>query len=840
MFLAPWFAIAGLVAAAGPILIHLLNRRRPRVVEWAAMDFLREAIVRSYRIMQLRDLLLLALRTLSIVGFGVAMARPFLGSSATAVDSGQPVHAVLLVDNSLSMGYEKLDGTLLDDVKTRAKELIEGYPRGSRISVLPICGSATGFSYEAYYTTEDAAEAVAAIEPVDRAARAHETIDLALEACRRVPTMPSKQVILLTDQQVSRWPAESLGEHLRQLPSPMQVVEVAPEEPENAWISDFKLRDGVADLQTPAVFVATICYTGSVPRHGVQVTLAVDSVTIAAETVELIPSGEREVQFPPYRFDVSTSGGKPAFATAEVSIPPDRLPADDRRFLVVPVVAALPVVFVDQYGQDEDPRRNRYGQTFHLRRLLAPVTSRTLRGRQLVQVRHVKIDQLSRELLEDARLVVIAGVSSPQGVVSLLREYVDQGGNLVIAAGGFFDPALWTEAAWLQGLGILPAPLDPVAVGGLPEEAPGRAEPFQLDFDSLVDSYFLLEATSREELEDLYRLPYFFKAVAADTSDQVQEAMVTAVADEIDHHRRSLAEIERRLAELDELERKEKLSAADRQQQADLKRQRDRLKPNWLRWPGAEESVNESGQTPAAELAERSRPKVLARYTNGLPYMVRRRLGRGQVLLVTTGVSSDWNTLSLTNTVLLFDRILRRMLQETLPRRNMSTEPPELVLPVSAAERAARFTLKRPDGQEELLTVDPLGPERWGITVGNRTRRGIYRVTAARGPQASQEGLEAKLWEIPLAVNGPADESQLLSATEAQLRQRSGSVRSLESVQAGAAGLRRAQLYGTDLWRWVMFGVLACLLLELLLLAWPSVRENRADLKSVLHEERIA
>lgn len=40
MFLAPWFALAGILAAAGPILIHFLNRRRYRVVEWAAMDFL--------------------------------------------------------------------------------------------------------------------------------------------------------------------------------------------------------------------------------------------------------------------------------------------------------------------------------------------------------------------------------------------------------------------------------------------------------------------------------------------------------------------------------------------------------------------------------------------------------------------------------------------------------------------------------------------------------------------------------------------------------------------------------------------------------------------------------
>ena len=57
-FDASTFAIAGALAAAGPIIIHLLNRRRFRVVEWAAMDFLREALERNRRVMHFRDILL--------------------------------------------------------------------------------------------------------------------------------------------------------------------------------------------------------------------------------------------------------------------------------------------------------------------------------------------------------------------------------------------------------------------------------------------------------------------------------------------------------------------------------------------------------------------------------------------------------------------------------------------------------------------------------------------------------------------------------------------------------------------------------------------------------------
>src|SRR5689334_18112622 len=98
-FYSGMFALAGAAAAAGPVIIHLLNRRRFRTIDWAAMDFLREAVRRNRRILQLRDLILLALRTLCLLLFGLAMARPYLSRTAEVNDPDQPVHAVLILDN---------------------------------------------------------------------------------------------------------------------------------------------------------------------------------------------------------------------------------------------------------------------------------------------------------------------------------------------------------------------------------------------------------------------------------------------------------------------------------------------------------------------------------------------------------------------------------------------------------------------------------------------------------------------------------------------------------------------------------------------------------------------
>ena len=80
-FAATAFAVAGLVAAAAPVLIHLLSRPRVRVVEWAASAFLRTAIRRSRRRARIRDAVLLALRVLCVLLLGVALARPYVGRS---------------------------------------------------------------------------------------------------------------------------------------------------------------------------------------------------------------------------------------------------------------------------------------------------------------------------------------------------------------------------------------------------------------------------------------------------------------------------------------------------------------------------------------------------------------------------------------------------------------------------------------------------------------------------------------------------------------------------------------------------------------------------------------
>ena len=156
----------------------------------------------------------------------------------------------------------------------------------------------------------------------------------------------------------------------------------------------------------------------------------------------------------------------------------------------------------------------RLGETRHLRKLLAPRTSRSDAPRQLISVRHVTPSELTQDVLADARLVVVAGVPEPEALAKLLAEYVEQGGQLLIAAGAEFDPAAWNAAAWQDGSGILPLPLAAEPIGQTPETSSGDLQPFHLSFESLAgEEYFQLASVGEAELRDLYAEPFFFKAV---------------------------------------------------------------------------------------------------------------------------------------------------------------------------------------------------------------------------------------------------------------------------------------------------------------------------------------
>ena len=128
-FLSPWMLL-GAAAIASPILIHLLNKRRFKIVEWAAMDFLFQADKKNRKRVQLENLILLLLRCLAMLLVALMLARPFLPSNLTnMIQQSQKVERVLLIDDSLSQTVPRGNSTAFGDAKVAIKDLIASFAK---------------------------------------------------------------------------------------------------------------------------------------------------------------------------------------------------------------------------------------------------------------------------------------------------------------------------------------------------------------------------------------------------------------------------------------------------------------------------------------------------------------------------------------------------------------------------------------------------------------------------------------------------------------------------------------------------------------------------------------
>jgi hypothetical protein len=115
-------ALLALPLGALPILIHFLARERARVLPFSTVRFLRELEHSEIRRLRLREILLLVIRTLVVVGLVLLAARPAIapkGVPARGMGSRAAVFVVL--DDSYSMDLWMEEGSVYD----RASKVVE-------------------------------------------------------------------------------------------------------------------------------------------------------------------------------------------------------------------------------------------------------------------------------------------------------------------------------------------------------------------------------------------------------------------------------------------------------------------------------------------------------------------------------------------------------------------------------------------------------------------------------------------------------------------------------------------------------------------------------------------
>lgn len=306
--------LGGAAAAVVPLIIHLLNRTRFKMLDWGAMHLLESALKINSRRTQWQAWLLLLLRMLIPAILAFCLARPVLTAWRTAAGGNQ--HSVVLViDNSLSMEAESERGlgalsgeasspqknSCFDIAVAEAAALIERFGPATELTILTTGG---GVVDQTAGTTLDRARALQRLREIRVGAGGSAMGDAISEGLAHLnkAKQPRRHLILLSDFQRSEWEGlapEALAtlkatNDTSEPPVEVTFIPVAPRGPENLSVQiDRPAGASVVAHHQPLEVRVSIRNHGRSRVKNLPVVLTADGDSLASKNVEV--AGDSQV-----------------------------------------------------------------------------------------------------------------------------------------------------------------------------------------------------------------------------------------------------------------------------------------------------------------------------------------------------------------------------------------------------------------------------------------------------------------------------------------------------------------------------------------------------------------
>jgi len=454
-FVHAWLAL-GVLGGAIPIIIHLLNRRRFKIVRWAAMEFLLASLKKNYKRVRMENLLLLLLRVLMIVLIALALARPRLSESGLLSAVGtESRHAVILLDDSYSMGYGRGADTCFANAQKEAGEILGLLNRGDVVSLLAVSDLTRPIIKEATIDLDLVRNEIKLARPGWGGTDLRQALVAAADLLDSTKK-PRKEIFIITDMQALAWgtaqaePDAELKAALDRIGKEAKVfvVDVGSGEPENTAVTRIEPVSSIIGTGSPSEFAVEVTNFGRSKRAGVEVNFLVDKFSQDKQEIDVEPGKTETVTF---SHSFNTAG--PHLVQAELS--DDPLKADNIRHLAINVESVVPVLLVNG---EPDPELDK-NETYYIERAFRPPVEMGER-----QVSHVEPAVISEFGVSAAdfgkyRLVVLANLASlaAENAVPRLEDYVRNGGALIIFLGDRIDAAFYNEQLFKGGSGLLPA-----------------------------------------------------------------------------------------------------------------------------------------------------------------------------------------------------------------------------------------------------------------------------------------------------------------------------------------------------------------------------------------------
>jgi aerotolerance regulator-like protein/VWA domain-containing protein len=419
-FLAPLF-LAGLAALAIPVLLHLIQRERKRVVEFPSLMFLKRIPYQSVRRRRIRHWLLLAMRLAALALVILAFARPFFRRAAISADaSASAREVVVLLDTSYSMGY----GDHWPRAVNAARDAVNGMRPIDRGSLV-LFSSGAGVSVR---STSDRARLLAAIAAANAGSGATR-YGPALKLAGSILTdsrLPRREVVLVSDYQRLGWQGAEgvrLPEGTVLTPASVSDAEVT-----NLSVTPVSLQRSLFAEQERAAVTAGVMNRGGSAVKGVELTLEVGGRAMQTQRVNLEANGSASATFDPLTIAERNM-------RASVRIANDALARDNVFHFVLSPEDPVRIVVGERAGADR-------AASLYLSRALG------ISEAPRFEVAFRQADSLSAEDLARANVVILNDAAVGSATADRLARFVEHGGGLFVVVG--------QRAAWSGPVDVLP------------------------------------------------------------------------------------------------------------------------------------------------------------------------------------------------------------------------------------------------------------------------------------------------------------------------------------------------------------------------------------------------
>lgn len=417
--------IAG-AAAVIPLLIHLFSKRKMKVVTFSSLKYLQAMQKRQVRRIKIRQLLLLALRTLILILAALAFARPVTQSGYLGSQAG--VSAVVLLDRSASMSQESTDGPLFDLALAQAQGIVATFSEADEVALVTF-GSGKSPAPPEFASPLRARELLDNVTPAEGRGELERALGAAYELFDNAKHF-NRELFIISDFQSNSLPDTllRLGARESETGGEIRVYAVAvgaanplaTGQPANSGIVRVDFGGQLIEAGVDFTIGYTVKNFDAAPKSDLIASLYIDGKRVAQSDFSLTPHEEKRLTF-------TRKVDSPGRHYAYLRLSDDDFPKDNQFSFAFDIPETFNFLIVD----------NDAGGKF-IRLALEPTDI----GVRHWLIKQVSADRLGSVGLDDYDVVALVGINElTRSEEAALSRFVRRGGGAIFVPGPNLTPA---------------------------------------------------------------------------------------------------------------------------------------------------------------------------------------------------------------------------------------------------------------------------------------------------------------------------------------------------------------------------------------------------------------